>query len=85
MHACAWRRLSTSFKYVREPADLGFVGIDRVVQFVSAAAERAGFSVMVEPRFIGRTLGVRKPDFVLWDKEGLSLQTSWSLPTRSGS
>ena len=46
-------------------ADLG----DRVVQFVLAAAERAGFSVMVEPRIVGRTLGVRKPDLVLWDKE----------------
>ena len=42
---------------------------DRVVQFVSAAAERAGFSVMVEPRIVGRTLGVRKPDLVLWDEE----------------
>ncbi|CAB4037351.1 reverse transcriptase [Paramuricea clavata] len=40
---------------------------DRVVKFVSAAAERAGYKVMVEPRIVGRTLGVRKPDLVLWN------------------
>ena len=41
---------------------------DRVVQFVSAAAELAGFKVLVEPRIVGRTLGVRKPDLVLWNE-----------------
>ena len=41
---------------------------DRVVRFVSAAAERAGYKVMVEPRIVGRTLGVRKPDLVLWNE-----------------
>lgn len=41
---------------------------DRVVQFVSAAAERAGYKVLVEPRIVGRTLGVRKPDLVLWNE-----------------
>ena len=42
---------------------------DRVVKFVSAAAERAGFKVVVEPRIVDRTLGVRKPDLVLWNQE----------------
>ena len=41
---------------------------DRVVRFVSAAAEQAGYKVMVEPRIVGRTLGVRKPDLVLWNE-----------------
>ena len=41
---------------------------DPEVQFVSAAAERAGFKVLVEPRIVGRTLGVRKPDLVLWNE-----------------
>ena len=41
---------------------------DRVVRFVSAAAERAGYKVMVEPRIVGRTLGVQKPDLVLWNE-----------------
>ena len=39
-----------------------------MVQFVSAAAERAGYKVLVEPRIVGRTLGVRKPDLVLWNE-----------------
>ena len=42
---------------------------DRVVKFVSAAAEQAGYKVVVEPRIVGRILGVRKPDLVFWDKE----------------
>ena len=41
---------------------------DRVVQFVSAAAERAGFKVLFEPRIVGHTLGVRKLDLVLWNE-----------------
>ena len=41
---------------------------DRVVQFVLLAAESAGYKVMVEPRIVGRTLGVRKPDLVLWNE-----------------
>ncbi|CAB4002520.1 Hypothetical predicted protein, partial [Paramuricea clavata] len=41
---------------------------DRVVQFVSAAAELAGYKVLVEPRIVGRTLGVRKLDLVLWNE-----------------
>ena len=40
----------------------------RVVQFVLAAAKRASFKVLVEPRIVGRTLGVRKPDLVLWNE-----------------
>jgi hypothetical protein len=42
---------------------------DRAVQFVSCAAERAGYKVLVEPRIVGRTLGVRKPDLVLWNEK----------------
>ena len=38
---------------------------DRVVQFVLTAAEWAGFKVLVEPRIVGCTLDVRKPDLVL--------------------
>ena len=41
---------------------------DRVVRFVSAVAELAGYKFMVEPRIVGRTLGVRKPDLVLWNE-----------------
>ena len=41
---------------------------DRVVRFVSAPAQRAGYKVIVEPRIVGRTLGVRKPDLVLWNE-----------------
>ena len=41
---------------------------DRVVQFVSTAAEQAGLKVLVEPRIVGRTLSVRKPDLVLWNE-----------------
>ena len=41
---------------------------DQVVQFISAAAEWAGYKVMVEPRIVGRTLDVRKPDLVLWNE-----------------
>ena len=40
----------------------------QVVQFVLAAAKRAGFKVLVEPRIVGRTQGVRKPDLVLWNE-----------------
>ena len=31
--------------------------------------ERAGYKVLVEPRIVGRTLGVRKPDLVLWNEK----------------
>ena len=41
---------------------------DRVVRFLSAAAERAGYKVMVEPKIVGHTLGVRKPDLLLWNE-----------------
>ena len=39
-----------------------------MVQFVSAAAERAVYKVIVEPRIVGCTLDVQKPDLVLWNK-----------------
>ena len=40
---------------------------DKVVKYVTVAAQKAGYNVMVEPRIVGRTLGVRKPDLVLWN------------------